>query len=139
VTSPAHQLPLGTSRADELLEDFLDYHRCHPRVWQLFERFAEEARDAGMRRCSADFILHRIRWEVAVQARDADGFKLNDHYSAFYARLYLAKHPRAHGFFRTRRRPSASLAAWTETRDEPGREDDHLGEALADLVRAGEA
>jgi len=37
---------------------------------------------------------------------DPTGFKLNDHYSPYYARKYMIKYPEAGGFFQLRHRIS---------------------------------
>lgn len=82
---------------------FEEFHAANPRVFELFEKFAFEVIGAGHRHYSADAILHRIRWHVAVETKSGDGFKINDHHSAYYARLFEARHPERSGFFRTRR------------------------------------
>jgi len=139
VTAAPAQLPLGgRSRADELLEEFLAFHRENPHVWELFEHFAQRARRSGRGRYSADAICHRIRWELEIETRSEDGLRLNDHHSAYYARLYMAKYPAAAGFFRTRKRPSVQVALWDEA-GTPGVEDEHLARVLRAVVREGGA
>jgi hypothetical protein len=74
----------------------------NPAVWELFVRFAGEAKDAGLSRFSADAILHRIRWFVAVQTR-GDDFKVNNDWAAYMARKLMAERPEFAGFFELRR------------------------------------
>lgn len=92
----------------KLEADWLRFHAENPEVYRLFCRFAFEVIRAGHKRYSSDAILHRIRWHTNVETRGAE-FKINDHHSAAYARLFLAEHPGHAGFFETRVR--RSLAA----------------------------
>lgn len=92
---------------DIIAERFAEFDAANPEVWELFKRFARQARDAGRGRYSADAILHRIRWHVAIETRSNDGFKINDHFSAMYARKLIAEDRTFAGFFETRVRKSA--------------------------------
>jgi hypothetical protein len=103
--------PGRRSRADQVLEAFVAFHRRNPSVWILFDRFALEAASGGRLRYSADAILHRIRWHVDIETNDPDGLKINDHFSAYYARLWQRAHPERAGFFRNRELPSRSKPA----------------------------
>lgn len=99
------QLALSFDRQKErrpLAERFEDFHRTHGEVYTLFERFARELKARGRDRYSADAILHRIRWHYATSGPDASGFKINDHYSAMYARKLMDDFPEFAGFFETR-------------------------------------
>lgn len=77
------------------------FHALNPRVYALFAQFAGEARAAGLTRFSADAILHRIRWFVAVETR-GDTFKLNNDWAAYYARQLIADDPSFGTFFELR-------------------------------------
>lgn len=81
---------------------FENYDAINPQVWNYFKRFAFEAITAGHRRFSADCILHRIRWETSIVS--AGRFKLNNNFSADYARKFIAEYPQFKGFFETRKR-----------------------------------
>jgi hypothetical protein len=84
------------------IEDrFNDFHATNPEVYRLFDRFTREVIKQGHPRFSADAILHRIRWETTVVTR-GDQFKINDHFSAYYARTWMAANPKHDGFFATR-------------------------------------
>jgi hypothetical protein len=77
-------------------------HRQSPEVYEHFKRFAREARASGRARFSADAILHRVRWYVAVERQGAD-FKVNNDCSALFSRLLEAEEPAFRGFFERRR------------------------------------
>lgn len=70
-------------------------------VCELFEKYAWEAHDAGMKRFSADAILHRVRWHEQVEFGRGD-FKCNNNWTSALARWFMARHPRLDGFFETR-------------------------------------
>lgn len=70
-----------------------EFHRANPQVFDLFRRFALEARREHRGQFGARLIGERIRWYTQVETQSADGFKLNDHYWPYYARLLMAIHP----------------------------------------------
>jgi hypothetical protein len=72
------------------IEKFIAFHRASPRVWRLFERFALQAAKTG-RNYGAKCIMERIRWEEEIENDTA--FKVNNNYTAMYARLFAWKYP----------------------------------------------
>lgn len=74
----------------------------NPEVWRLFEQFAFERMRRGFSHYSADAILHRVRWETAAPLDDQSGLKINNNWSAFYARKFAKHHPKHAAFFRLR-------------------------------------
>lgn len=96
-----------TTRLDELREQVSAFHAKHPEVWDLFSLFTMEKINQGFQNYSARGIFHRIRWETdkPIYSKGYD-FKMNDHYSPFYARRFMAMHPEHKGFFRTRQQTS---------------------------------
>lgn len=81
---------------------FLEFHEANPQVWDLFVRYTFEVIRAGQRHYSADAILHRIRWHVNIETKNTDGFKINNNWSAYLARMFMQRFPHHRGFFRTR-------------------------------------
>ncbi len=69
-----------------LAERFTRYHAANPQVWEAFDRLARQAVGVGRTRLSAKLFFEVIRWETLVSAR-GDAFKVNNSFSAFYARL----------------------------------------------------
>jgi hypothetical protein len=82
---------------------FEQYDIQNPTVWELFKQFTFETIHAGRNRFSADSILHRIRWETAVKTKDVH-FKINNNFSADYARKFTAQFPQYKEFFELRKR-----------------------------------
>lgn len=100
--SLAH-LPLFADAADEpeQLAAFRRFHEDNPHVYRLFCRFALEAA-ARRRRFSARTVLHRLRWYTAIETDDPAGFKVNNNWSPFYARLFARDYPQHAGLFARR-------------------------------------
>ncbi|WP_339667264.1 hypothetical protein [uncultured Marinobacter sp.] len=96
-----------STRLDEMRSQVKAFHSEHPEVWDLFVRFTQEKINRGFKHYSARGIFHRIRWETEEPSYQAGKeFKLNDHYSPFYARSFHRIYPQHDGFFRTRRQTS---------------------------------
>lgn len=83
-------------------ERFEKFHRENPEVYELFKRFTFEAIKAGRGRLSAAMIVERIRWETSVVTR-GDQFKVNDIFTPYYSRMFMAEFPEHSDFFPTRR------------------------------------
>jgi len=101
------------SRADQIFKRFARFHNANPNFWRLFRQFTDSMRQSRLR-YSARAIFHRVRWEMDTMTENTDGdsLKLNDHYSPYYARMYLAIRPDAEGFFELRKRTSQERAAY---------------------------
>jgi hypothetical protein len=86
-----------------LRQAFEDYDQANPHIWTLFVNFSHVIR-VHHSHFSADAVLHRIRWEVATTTTEyeAGNYKINNNYSAFYARKLMDADPSFVGFFRTR-------------------------------------
>lgn len=84
-----------------LLRQFQLFHAANPQVYTLFKRFTLRAIERGFTHLSADMVLHRIRWETAIETTDPS-FKINNNYAAFYGRMLMRDYPQYNGFFRTR-------------------------------------
>lgn len=92
---------------DEKAAKFVRFYHANPRVWQLFKRFALEAKSLD-RKVGARLIWERMRWELyftttGQDEETGDGFKLNDHLIAYYSRLLMLTDTRFVEFFEIRR------------------------------------
>lgn len=81
--------------------NFEQYHNENPHIWEAFVRFANEAKQRGFKKYSANGIFELIRWEMKGEKR-FDGFKINNNYRADYARKMMAEFPEFKGFFEIR-------------------------------------
>ncbi|CAB4122273.1 hypothetical protein UFOVP36_7 [uncultured Caudovirales phage] len=75
------------------------FHKANPHVYELFERFTFEAISRGHKSLSAWLLVNRIRWETSIVTTGGD-FKVSNDYIAYYARLFMARHPSHDGFFK---------------------------------------
>jgi len=82
---------------------FTEYDHQNPAVWDQFQKFTFEAIRSGHRRFSADSILHRIRWKTSISTKDVR-FKINNNFSADYARKFMREYPQFSNFFELRKR-----------------------------------
>lgn len=97
------------SRHEEMRQQLLAFHEKNPDVMRLFSKFIFDRIGKGFKHYSAKGIFERIRWETAkADNKDESQFKLNNNYSAFYARAWMKMHPEHDGFFRTRKQTSES-------------------------------
>tara|TARA_R110000868_G_scaffold399537_1_gene673349 strand:- start:320 stop:700 length:381 start_codon:yes stop_codon:yes gene_type:complete len=88
------------------------FHEQYPEVWDLFIRFTFEMINKGFKNYSAQHgIFARIRWEMDAGGNDVNQFKINNNYSAFYARRFMEMYPQHDGFFRTRQQTSEDRSA----------------------------
>lgn len=77
----------------------------HPEVFEMFEKFAFEAVQAGTEKLGAAAVWERMRWETAVGQKMGGGpiYRLNNNFRAYYARKFMQKHPECGQLFETRK------------------------------------
>lgn len=126
------------TRADQIFSRFKKFHIANPQIWLLFQRFAFEVINRGYEHYSADAIFHRIRWHVDIETKSDERVKLNDHYPAYYARLFCLAHKDHADLFNMRKRTSLERSAYS--RDiavydtGPAVGDDKLSHELSALI-----
>jgi hypothetical protein len=86
----------------KLQEDFDKFDRENPHIYKLFEKYSMQLFNAGRTKVGARAVFERIRWDGMVRP-DAKPYKMNDHTIAYYARKFLAEHPRRAGLFELRK------------------------------------
>jgi hypothetical protein len=82
---------------------FEAFHAESPQVYEYFCKFAFEAIKSGFKSYSAKGIVERIRWHVEVETQAVEEFKINNNYTAYYARKFIEDHPDHEGFFSMRK------------------------------------
>lgn len=87
-----------------LAQAFWEFERKNPAVYRRLVALARKAKEKGITRYSVDALFHVLRWEIAIETRSEDEFTLNDHHTAFYARLIMDREPDLQGFFKLRTR-----------------------------------
>tara|TARA_R100000458_G_scaffold52597_1_gene54244 strand:+ start:6775 stop:7071 length:297 start_codon:yes stop_codon:yes gene_type:complete len=82
------------------MTNFQRYFRDNPKVWYLFNKYANQVREKGFERYGVATVWERMRWYSDIDV-SGDLFKLNNNYKAYYARLYM-KHYHLDKFFELR-------------------------------------
>jgi len=84
-------------------EKFEKYHSANPHIYEMFVRIALTQISKGYKNYSARDIFPIMRWETKTKA-EGDRYKINNNYSADYARMFMGEHPEYKGFFELRER-----------------------------------
>lgn len=78
------------------------YHAENPHVYALFLKYAREVKSKGYDRFSAKAIFERLRWHLNFETKSNDTFKLNNSYTAYYARKAMDENKDLDSFFQLR-------------------------------------
>lgn len=89
-----------------IADNFRRFHQDNPQVYKWFKHYAVILWNRGYRRYSSDGILHIIRYRVAIRKDPREQFKINNNYSALYARMLINDDVRFNDFFELRSRKS---------------------------------
>ena len=78
---------------------FLEFHQENPNVYRVLVRLARDwVAKTGRRKLAIKTLYERARWEIAMQTTDPE-YKINNNFTAFYARLIRAQEPDLAGIF----------------------------------------
>lgn len=91
----------GSSETSSLERQFLRFDELNPHVNDMIVKIAFELKRRGFKRAGMKMIFERLRWLWAMQTQGED-YKLNNNYTAFYARKVMREHQELEGFFKTR-------------------------------------
>lgn len=87
---------------DTMLVRFEKFHKANPHVYENLRELALAARRAGKRRSGTKALFEILRYATLVTIGDM--FKLNNNYTAIYARMLMKEEPELRGFFTLRER-----------------------------------
>ncbi len=82
---------------------FEAFHRMNPHVYKSVVAVSLDLKERGFRKGGMKMVFERLRWLYAIQTVGED-YKLNNNYTAYYARLVMETVPDLDGFFETRLR-----------------------------------
>jgi hypothetical protein len=82
---------------------FNAFHKQHPEIYTLYKLCAFELVKRNVRKISSDFILHKIRWDMIAADKH---IRINNDYSAHYARKFVKDYPNYGGSFYFRAGPA---------------------------------
>lgn len=86
----------------DTVEAFKEFYRDNPHVYAALVRLARQAKEAGYRKLGMKQLFEVLRWEFTVVTRSDSGFKLNNNFTAPYARIIMYQEPDLAGFFEIR-------------------------------------
>lgn len=125
------------TRADQIFEAFVQFHKANPHIWELFKKYTFQAINAGREHYGSACIFERIRWHLQVETSGGD-LKLNNNFRAYYARLFHVAYPNTDGFFQNRKLVSEEVSAaendQQEFPGEPPGDETALNAELAKLL-----
>lgn len=82
------------STGKSIEQSFAEFHKLNPDVYALFQQYAFYLlRTKGKKKISSKLIINRIRWEKYLETNTDDPYRINDAYTAHYARLFAHDHP----------------------------------------------
>ena len=100
------------TRHEEMRKQAKAYHEQNPIVWNLFQQFTFELIERGFKNYGAKGVMERVRWDTDQPTVDGKSrFKINNNYTAFYARKFMIHYPQYKGFFRIRKQISVDKHA----------------------------
>jgi len=83
----------------ETVTKFIDYIQNNLNVWLEFEKITLDLIDKGHDQYSARTIVHVLRYQTHV-GEFKSKYKINDHVSPMFARIFILIHPKHEGFFK---------------------------------------
>lgn len=88
---------------------FAEFHAANPHIYAEIVKMARRARARGAERIGIKMLWEALRWQLAVETGRVDGdtFRLNNVFTAHYARLVMEQEPDLRGIFETRERKAA--------------------------------
>lgn len=111
------------TRAQQIYSRFEQFHLSNIDLWRWIVENADRLRRAGRDQYSMMTLIAVARFRRDVSTVTDEPVKINNDYSPYYARLYLALRPEADGFFRLGKLVSE---------DEPARDVDQATNILPD-------
>lgn len=98
----------------KITREFWKFHHENPNVLRDLIGLAQQVRAAGQHQWGMKSLFEVLRWQIALKTQSGDGFKLNNNYTAFYARLIEKVDPRFVGFFIERRSEADNMFDYGE-------------------------
>jgi hypothetical protein len=86
-----------------IAERFEAFHARNPQVYAALRDMALELHARGHRQYGIKALYEVLRFNAAMQTH-GDTFKLNNDFTALYARLLMEQEPKLKGFFEIRQR-----------------------------------
>lgn len=98
---PIHKVEKDSGYARTSTEKFERFDELNPHVYQMILQVTRQLQAKGFKNAGMKMIFERLRWLWAMQTQGED-YKLNNNYTAFYARKVMRENPDLEGFFKVR-------------------------------------
>lgn len=82
------------------MRSFIKYHEENPEIYEEFKKYAFQLINRGYKRIGSKQIFEVIRWHSMVSGNDK--YKVNNNYTADYARKFEKDFPHHFGIFSKR-------------------------------------
>lgn len=102
---PQNERPARVAGAT-IAAQFDSFHALNPHVYVAIVSLARELKRQGWRKAGMKQIFEQLRWRYSVATR-GDQWRMNNNYTAHYARLVMSREPDLEGFFDTRERQTS--------------------------------
>jgi len=99
-------MTFAATKGITISQAFEAFDRANPQVYEAFKAQLRLAVKAGKKKVSAKTLLGVVRWNVWIQT-EGDEFKINDAFTALYARKFVEEFPAYSYIFNLRERRSA--------------------------------
>jgi len=97
----------SASTRPSIQERFETFHHANPQIYAKLLEFALQMKRSGRREhYGVKALFERLRWHYDFEAQRTPGagaFKINNDFTAYYARLLMENEPELRGFFQTRK------------------------------------
>ena len=101
---------------DETKGKFRKFHFANPHIYQTFSIYSWDAAKAGHKVFSHWLIMNRIRWDSLIQT-DGEKYKIPNEFIAFYARMFMIRHPQLGAFFKIKRMKGEPYDVWLRSQN----------------------
>jgi len=105
IALPVEEEPAGHvgPEPEKLIRDaFLRFHRENPHVYVELVKLSRQLKEVGHKRIGIGMLFEVLRWKQAL-VTVGDGFKLNNNYRSYYARMMMNAEPDLRGIFELRK------------------------------------
>ena len=89
-------------KSTDLAKRFREYHDANPQVYKALVKLARQMKEAGHQRIGIKMLFEVVRYQMMLNTRDPEGYKLNNNYTSRYARLIAENEPDLASMFELR-------------------------------------
>ena len=107
---------------DETKGKFRKFHFANPHIYQTFSIYSWDAANSGHKVFSHWLIMNRIRWDSLIKT-DGEKYKIPNEFIAFYARMFMIRHPQLGAFFKIKRMKGEPYDVWLRSQNKLAKSD----------------